>query len=449
MLKQFGNLFRIPELRKKLLYTFALLFVFRVGAFIPTPGIDGTQLALFFKEIASRQSGTNIFGLMNIFTGGAMSRCTIFALGIMPYISASIIIQLLTAVIPYLEKLAKEGQTGMRKINQFTRYGTVILALFQAFFISMWLESPNRFMGRVIVPFPGLTFRLITMITLAAGTTFIMWLGEQITERGIGNGISLIITVGILSRLPAAVRYTYMTFFGHEVGVTRHPIILIFMLIILVLVIGAIIQLTVGQRKIPVQYAKRVIGRKVYAGQSTFIPLKVNFGGVLPIIFASSLLMFPATVGSFFPGNSFFQRIAGLLSYGGLWYSIVYVFLIIFFCYFWTATQFNPIQWAEDMKRNGAYVPGVRPGQATAKFFDYTMTRLTLAGGLFLALVAVFPTVIGKSLSLDPLVYQFFGGTSMLIAVGVMLETIRQLESQLVMRNYEGFLKKGGKFKGR
>lgn len=377
-----------------------------------------------------------------------MDKCTVFALGIMPNISASIILQLLTAVIPYLEKLSKEGQTGMRKINQLTRYGTVLLALFQAFFISLWLERPENFGGRVIVANPGWPFRLLTMITLSAGTTFIMWLGEQVTERGIGNGISLIITAGIISRLPAAVGFTYSTFFGKEVGIKRHPIVLIIMLVILVISVAAIIQLTMGQRKIPVQYAKRIIGRKVYGGQSTYIPLKVNFGGVIPIIFASSLLLFPATIGGFFPGNVLFHKIGMMLAPGRLLYSTFYVLLIIFFCYFWTATQFNPIQWAEDMKRNGAFIPGVRPGEATAEFFDHAMTRITLAGGVFLAAVAVFPSIIGNMFQLPYLVTEFFGGTALLIVVGVMLDTIRQIESHLVMRHYEGFMQRG-KLRGR
>lgn len=447
MLEKFANIFRIPELRKRLFFTLGLLFVYRMGGYIPTPGIDGTQLAMFFDEMTRRQ-GNTLFGLMNMFTGGAMQKCTVFALGIMPYISASIILQLLTAVIPYLEKLSKEGQTGMRKINQITRYGTVILALFQALFISLWLERPGNFGGRVIVANPGWMFRILTMITLAAGTTFIMWLGEQITERGIGNGISLIITAGIVSRLPSAAGFTYSTFFGREVGIRRHPIVLIIMSIILIMVIAAIIQLTVGQRRIPVQYAKRIVGRKVYGGQSTFIPLRVNFSGVIPIIFASSLLLFPATIGGFMPGNVFLQRLSVSLSPGRLAYSILYVLLIIFFCYFWTATQFNPIQWAEDMKRNGAFIPGVRPGATTAQFFDFAMTRITLAGGLMLAAVAIFPTIIGNWFNLPYIVTQFFGGTGMLIVVGVMLETIRQIESHLVMRHYEGFMRKG-KIKGR
>lgn len=447
MLAQFANIFRIPELRKRLWFTLVLLFVFRVGGFVPTPGIDGAQLATFFKELTSRQ-GSTLFGLMNMFTGGAMDKCTVFALGIMPNISASIILQLLTAVIPYLEKLAKEGQTGYRKINQLTRYGTVLLALFQAFFISLWLENPNNFGGKVIVANPGWDFRLLTMITLSAGTTFIMWLGEQITERGIGNGISLIITAGIVSRLPSAVGYTYSTFFGKETGLKRHPIVLIIMLIILVLSVAAVIQLTMGQRKIPVQYARRIVGRKIYGGQSTFIPLRVNFGGVMPIIFASSLLLFPATIGGFFPGNVILHKIGAKLAPGTLVYSILYVLLIIFFCYFWTATQFNPIQWAEDMKRNGAFIPGVRPGQTTAEFFDYAMTRVTLAGAVFLGAVAVFPTIVGNSFGLPYLVTEFFGGTALLIIVGVMLDTIRQIESHLLMRHYEGFMHKG-KLKGR
>jgi len=447
MLDKFANIFRIPELRKRLLITLGLLFVYRTGGFIPTPGIDGSQLAMFFDELSRRQ-GNTLFGLMNMFTGGAMRKLTIFALGIMPYISASIILQLLTAVIPYLEKLAKEGQAGMRQINQLTRYFTVVLSAFQAFFISLWLARPGNFGGRIIVPNPGWHFTILTIITLTAGTTFIMWLGEQITEYGIGNGISLIITVGIISRMPSALNFTYTTFFGRETGINRHPIILIIMAVILVLVVAAIIQITVGQRRIPVQYAKRVIGRKVYGGQSSYIPLRVSFGGVIPLIFASSLLLFPATIGGFMPGNVFLQHLGMWLSPGKLLYSIMYVLLIIFFCYFWTATQFNPIQWAEDMKRNGAFIPGVRPGKATAQFLDYSMTRITLAGALMLAGVAIFPMIIGNSFNLPYLVTQFFGGTGMLIVVGVMLETIRQVESHLVMRHYEGFMRKG-KFKGR
>jgi preprotein translocase subunit SecY len=446
MLAQFANIFRVPELRKRILFTLGLLFVYRVGGFIPTPGVDGAQLALFFKDLASRQ-GNTLFGLMNMFTGGAMDRCTIFALGIMPNVSASIIIQLLTAVIPYLEKLAKEGQAGMRKINQLTRYFTVVLALFQAYFISIWL-SKSDFGGKVIVSNPGISFTIITMITLAAGTTFIMWLGEQITERGIGNGISLLITVGIISRLPSAMSFTYSTFFGKEIGINRHPIVLVIMLIILFVSVASVIQLTMGQRKIPVQYAKRVVGRKVYGGQSTYIPLKVNFGGVIPIIFASSLLLFPATIGGFVPGNTFFHKIGMMLANGTFLYNVLYVLLIVFFCYFWTATQFNPIQWAEDMKRNGAFIPGVRPGQATAEFFDYSMTRVTLSGAVFLALIAVFPSIVGKWFNLPYLITEFFGGTALLIVVGVMLDTIRQIESHLTMRHYEGFMRRG-KFRGR
>lgn len=447
MLAQFTNIFRIPELRKRIWFTLGLLFVYRVGGFVPTPGIDGAQLAMFFKELTRRQ-GSTLFGLMNMFTGGAMDKCTVFALGIMPNVSASIILQLLTAVIPYLEKLSKEGQAGLRKLNQLTRYGTVLLALFQAFFISLWLERPENFGGRVIVANPGWPFRLLTMITLTAGTTFIMWLGEQISERGIGNGISLIIAVGIISRLPTAIGFTYSTFFGKEIGIRRHPIVLIIMLIILVISTAAVIQLTMGQRKIPVQYAKRIIGRKVYGGQSTYIPLRVNFGGVIPIIFASSLLLFPATIGGFFPGNVFLHKIGMLLTPGKLLYSTLYVLLIIFFCYFWTATQFNPIQWAEDMKRNGAFIPGIRPGEATAEFFDHAMTRITLAGGVFLAAIAVFPSIIGNIFQLPYLVTEFFGGTALLIVVGVMLDTIRQIESHLVMRHYDGFMQRG-KLRGR
>jgi len=446
MLSAFRNVFKIPDLRKKILFTAGLLIVERIGAYIPTAGVDGYQLSQFFEDIAQRR-GDTLFGIMNLFSGGALNNCTIFALGIMPYISASIVLQLLTAVIPYLERLMREGEAGRRKLTQYTRYGTVALSLFQAFFISMWLENPQAFGGRLIVPNPGWAFRLMTMLTLTSGTAFLMWIGEQITERGIGNGISILITIGIVSRLPTAVGMTYEMMMPGAEGGGRHPLLLVFMLAMLFAVVFAVIMLTQGQRKIPVQYAKRVIGRKVYGGQSTYIPLKVNYGGVIPIIFASSILMFPATIGSFVNAG-FLRKISMWLSPGSFGYEACYVLLIIFFCYFWTATQFNPIQWADDMKKNGAFVPGVRPGKATAEMFDSVMTRITLSGSLFLAVIAVLPSVISGWLKIPYLVASFFGGTGLLIIVGVMLDTMRQIESHLLMRHYDGFMKKG-KLRGR
>jgi preprotein translocase subunit SecY len=442
MLEAFVNTFKIPDLRKKILLTLALIAVYRVGTYIPTPGVDGAKLAIFFGNLARSQGGA-LFGIMNMFSGGAISRLTIFALGIMPYISASIILQLLTAVIPALEKLAKEGEAGQKKIVQYTRYGTVLLAVVQSFFIAVWLENPARFQGLQIVQFPGWSFRILTVITLTSGTAFIMWLGEQIQEYGIGNGMSLIITAGIVSRIPTAMYQVYSLFspFAPEKA-QLDPLTLILMTVMLVGVIVAVILVTQGQRKIPIQYAKRVVGRKVYGGQSTFIPLRVNQGGVIPIIFAQSIILFPATIAGFIP-NQTFQKIAMSLTKGEWVYNISYAILIIFFSYFYAAISFNPIDVADNMKKYGGFVPGVRPGKQTAEYLDFIMTRITLPGSLFLALIAVFPSIISGLLKIPYLVASFFGGTGLLIIVGVMLDTMKQIESHLLMRHYEGFMKKG------
>ena len=442
MLEAFVNIIKIPDLRKKILLTLALIAVYRVGTYIPTPGVDGAKLAVFFNNIARSQGGA-LFGIMNMFSGGAISRLTIFALGIMPYISSSIIHQLLTAVIPALERLAKEGEAGQKKIIQYTRYGTVLLAVIQSFFIAVWLENPARFQGLQIVQFPGWPFRILTVITLTSGTAFIMWLGEQIQEYGIGNGMSLIITAGIISRIPTALYQVYSLFspFAPEKA-QLEPFTLILMVVMLIAVIVAVIVVTQGQRKIPIQYAKRVIGRKVYGGQSTFIPLRVNQGGVIPIIFAQSIILFPATIAGFIP-NQTFQKIAMSLTRGEWVYNISYSVLIIFFAYFYAAITFNPIDVADNMKKYGGFIPGIRPGRQTAEYLDFVMTRITLPGSIFLALIAVFPSIISGWLKIPYLVASFFGGTGLLIIVGVMLDTMKQIESHLLMRHYEGFMKKG------
>ena len=442
MLNALANIFKIPDLRKRVLFTLGLFAVYRIGAFIPTPGIDSAALGQFFDNLAKSQGGT-LFGIMNMFSGGALRRLTVFALGIMPYISASIILQLLTTIIPALEKLSKEGEMGRKKITQYTRYGTIFLSIIQSFFISMWLENPAHFQGLQIVQFAGWPFRLLTVLTLTTGTAFIMWLGEQIQEYGIGNGISLIITIGIISRLPAAL---YQVGFYLKRG-QMQPFVLLLMAIIMLGVIVAVILITQGQRRIPVQYARRIIGRKVYGGQSTYIPLRVNQAGVIPIIFAQSIILFPATLAGLMPHPAL-QAIANSLTEGGLLYLILYSSLIIFFCYFYTAVTFNPIDVAENMRKYGGFVPGIRPGKPTAQYFDFILTRITLPGAIFLAIIAVFPQLIAAWLKIPYLVASFFGGTGLLIMVGVMLDTMRQVESHLLMRHYEGFMKKG-RIKGR
>ena len=453
MLTAFSNIFKIPELRNKVLITLGLIAVFRFGAHLPTPGVDGAALAELINKLEAGQGGS-IFSMVSLFSGGALRQCTIFALGIMPYISASIIIQLLQVVVPKLEKIAKEGEAGRKKINQYTRYGTVALSAIQAIFISIALENPERiarvFQGIVIVPHPGWVFRITAMITLTTGTLVLMWLGEQISEKGIGNGISLIITAGIISRFPSAVQIAWQLFApGNAQGKSPFNLIILFGLMVIVVV--GIIMVTQAQRKIPIQRAQQIRGRRVYQAQNTYMPLRVNYAGVIPVIFASSLLIFPATIGSMFSDDSFFSFLKVLSSWlapGEVLYNCVYVLLIIFFCYFWTATQFNPIQIADDMKRGGAFVPGIRPGKNTAEYFEKIMVRITLAGAIFLATIAIFPTMVSSRLKIPFIVTQFLGGTGLLIMVGVMLDTMRQVESHLIMRHYDGFMSKT-RLKGR
>lgn len=450
MLGAFANCFKIPELKKKILFTLGIIAVYRVGCYIPTPGVNGAVLGEYFHKMTSSADGS-IFGVMNMFSGGALEKATVFALGIMPYISSSIIMQLLTAVIPALEKLAKEGQAGYRKINQYTRYGTLVLALTQSFFIALWLEDKTGtvFGGLQVVNNPGWTFRIVTVLTLSCGTLLLMWLGEQIQEKGIGNGISLIITAGIISAAPSAMQ-TLVRLMSPSAGggAQLQPLTFLMMLCFLVGVVISITLITQAQRKIPVQYARRIVGRKVYGGQNTYIPLKVDTSGVIAIIFAQSIILFPATLASFIP-NEGFQSLAGIFTRGGFWYYVLYGLLIVFFCYFYTAIVFNPVDVAENMKKHGGFVPGVRPGTQTADYLDFVMTRITLAGAFFIMCIAVMPDAIMASFRVPYLVASFFGGTGVLITVGVMLDTIKQIESHLVMRHYDGFVKSGQKIRGR
>jgi preprotein translocase subunit SecY len=441
MLRALGNIFKVPELRRKVLFTLFIIAVYRVGAHVPTPGVDGSALSQFFARIAGTAGG-NLFGIMALFSGGALQKATVFALGIMPYISASIILQLLTVVIPQLEKMAKEGgEEGRRQLIQYTRYGTLVLALIQTFFISLWLENPNAFQGTVIVPNPGWPFRLMTVLTLTAGTVFIMWLGEQIDEHGIGNGMSVLITAGIIEAVPTAfiqtgqlVRYGQLAYWK-----------LALMLFLFVMTVIGVILIIQGQRKIPVQYAKQIRGHRVYGGQSTYLPLKINQAGVIPIIFAQSVILFPATIAGFFPSQGMVRNIATGLAPGSVLYTSLEAFLIIFFTFFYTAITFNPIEVSNNLQKYGGFIPGIRPGRNTAEHLDYLMTRVAFTGAIFLALIAVFPTIINspKVLNIPFLVASFFGGTGLLIIVGVVLDTMKQIESQLLMRHYEGFIKKG------
>jgi len=429
----FQNAFKIPELKNRTLFTLLILAIYRLGGHVPTPGINGKVLSEF---IAERQN--TLLGFADLFAGGAFSRMTIFALGIMPYISASIILQLLVAVIPYFEKLSKEGEEGRKKLTQYTRYGTIALTAVQSLGISLWLSNPSNFGGKEIVAHPGLGFILLTMITFTTGTAFIMWLGEQITERGIGNGISLIIFAGIIAGMPTALALLIKNVQIGEMSIFK----LVIMAIMLVAVTAGTIVLTQAQRKIPVQYAKQIKGRKVYGGQSTWLPLRVNQAGVIPIIFASSLLLFPATIAQFFH-TSGMQTLMDLLSPGRTLYNILYVTLIVFFCYFYTAITFNPIDIADNLKKYGGFVPGIRPGRPTAEYLDGIMTRITLPGSLALGFIAVVPTMIAAGMHVPYMVASFFGGTSLLIVVGVALDTIQQIESHLLTRHYDGFMKKG------
>ena len=429
MIEGFQNAFRIPELKKRILFTLALLAVYRVGAHIPTPGIDSQALAAFFQQT----QGT-LLGFFDMFSGGALSRLTIFALGIMPYISASIILELLTVVVPYLEKLKKEGEQGRKKITQYARYGTILLSAVQGLGISLGLESMQSPTGALVVPDPGWSFRLMTVLTLTAGTAFIMWLGEQITERGIGNGISLIIFAGIVARLPSAIVNTFRLMETGELNL----LLMIFLVGLMLAVVAAIVFMEAGHRKIPIQYAKRVVGRRMYGGQTTHLPLKLNTSGVIPPIFASSIISFPLTIATF-THHPWLESVSNALAPATPLYTLANVVMIFFFCYFYTAIIFNPMDVAENMKKYGGFIPGMRPGKRTAEYIDRTLTRLTFVGAIYLSFVVILPDYMIRYLNVP----FYFGGTGLLIVVGVAMDTMQQIESHLVMRHYESFLKKG------
>jgi preprotein translocase subunit SecY len=448
------NLFAVKDLRNRILFTLALLGVFRIGNFIPTPGVNMEALRLFAEQAAS-----TMFGLYNMFTGGALGRATIFALGVMPYISSSIIIQLLTVVWPYLERISKEGELGRRKITQYTRYLTVLLAVVQAFGYAIWLERSTEAPGGLpLVLDPGWGFRLMCVLTLTTGTMFVMWLGEQITERGIGNGMSLLIFAGIVVGLPDAILATFDQMQTGQIG----PLRILFLLVMAVLVIAAIVFVERGHRRIVVQYAKRVVGRRQYGGSSTHIPLKVNTGGVIPVIFASSILSFFSMAAPLFEIGSWARNAIDQVAYGMPLYNLLYVVGIVFFAYFYTSIIFNPDDVAENMRKYGGFIPGIRPGKRTAEYIDTILARITLVGALYLAMVALLPELLISGFRVAPIpfigerldaalpawftqglgVTFYFGGTSLLIVVGVAMDTVQQVESQLIMRHYDGFMKK-------
>jgi preprotein translocase subunit SecY len=461
MLQALRNIWDIPDLRKRVLFTLGLLAVYRLGNHVPTPGINAQALVDFFE-----QNRGNWFGLVDMFSGGNLAKVTIFALGIMPYISASIILQLLTVVWPYLEKLSKEGELGRRKITQYTRYGTVLLSIIQSFGIAVYLERMTLANQFHIVDRPGWGFKFMTVLTLTTGTAFIMWLGEQITERGVGNGMSLIIFAGIVVGFPRGVIDTFTMVQRGELSLLATIILLAAMIV----VVGAIVFVERGQRRIPVQYAKRVVGRRVYGGQTTHLPLRVNTAGVIPVIFASSIIAFPQTVASFFQANNeWMQSVAEQLRWGMPLYNILYVSFIIFFCYFYTAIVFNPDDVAENMRKYGGFIPGIRPGKRTAEYIDHILGRITFGGAIYLALVAILPEFLITGIKVAPIpvigppldmfltnnnlgwiteglhLNFYFGGTSLLIVVGVAMDTIAQVEAQLIMRHYDGFTGRGGK----
>ncbi len=434
MIEGFGNIFRVPELKKRIIFTALALIAYRIGSHIPTPGIDAHALSSFFDQV-----GGTLLGFFDLFSGGALRRLSVLALGIMPYISASIILQLLAVVFPPLEKLSKEGEQGRKKITQYTRYGTVLLSAIQAMGIAIGLESMRSPTGEVVVPGPGWGFRLMTTITLTAGAICLMWLGEQITERGIGNGISLLIFAGIIVRVPEAIVNTWRLLSTGELKALAFLAILVLM----VLVVAGVIVMTLGQRPIPVQYAKRVVGRRIYGGQSTHIPLRVNTAGVIPVIFAASIIVFPATIAQFFK-HPWMQTVARALSPATAVYTLLYAIAIIFFTYFYTAIVFNPTDVADNMRKYGGFIPGIRPGARTAEFIEKVLDRITLVGAIYLAVISILPEFLITTMNVP----FFFGGTSLLIVVGVALDTVQQVESHLLMRHYEGFLKKS-RIKGR
>lgn len=428
----FQTIPKVPELRKRIFFTFLMLIVYRIGCHIPTPGINGAALATFF----SQKQGT-IFGMVDMFTGGALRRMSIMALGIMPYISAAIILELLSIVIPQIGRLRKEGELGRRKFTEYTRYGTVLLSFIQGFGIAIGLENMAGPGGSLIVPVGGWGFRLLTAITLCAGTVFLMWIGEQITERGIGNGISLIIFAGIVARMPVAVANTFRLLKTGELT----PFFMLLLLAFMIFVVGVIVFVEKAQRRIPVQYAKRVVGRRIYGGQTTHLPLKVNTAGVIPPIFASSMLMFPATIANFIDPNKMplLHQIVNYLRPGNVIYSILYVLLIFFFCFFYTAIQLNPMDVADNMKKQGGYIPGVRPGKSTAEYIDKVLTKLTFWGAIYVSAICILPQILIFKLHVP----FYFGGTGLLIVVVVAMDTITQIEAHILMRHYEGFIKRG------
>jgi preprotein translocase subunit SecY len=428
----FENIPKVPELRKKVLFTLMMLAVYRVGCHVPTPGVDGASLSAFFDS----QKGS-LFGLFDMFSGGALKSLSVVALGIMPYISASIILELMSVVVPYLERLKKEGEQGRKKIIQYTRYGTVVLSMIQGFGIAVGLENMTSPGGVMVVPAGGMGFRAITMITLCAGTCFLMWLGEQITEKGIGNGISLIIFSGIVAGFPIAVVNTFRLVGTGEVSV----FFIILIVAIMIAVIGAIVFIERGQRRIPVQYAKRMVGRKMYGGQSTHLPLKINTAGVIPPIFASSIIMFPATIANFMDVEKFpwLKIVTDSLTPGSVAHALIYVGFIFFFSYFYTAVHFSPVDVADNMKRSGGFIPGIRPGKNTAEYIDKVLARLTFAGAIYISAICILPEIFIYKLHLP----FYFGGTSLLIVVGVAMDTTRQIESHLLSRHYDSFMKKG------
>ena len=460
MIQSLRNIWDVPDLRKRVLFTLGLLAVYRLGNHIPTPGINAKVLTDFFA-----QNKGNWLGLVDMFSGGNLAKFTVFTLGIMPYISASIILQLLTVVWPYLEKLSKEGELGRRKITQYTRYGTVLLSIVQSLGIAVYLEK-STLLGAKIVDHPGWGFKLMTVMTLTTGTAFIMWLGEQITDRGIGNGMSLLIFAGIVVHFPRALLDTGQKVYRQELNLLACLVLVAMM----VLVVAAIVFVERGQRRITVQYAKRVVGRRMYGGQSTHLPLRVNTSGVIPVIFASSIIAFPQTIASFFQANSqWMKSISEQLTWGMPLYNLLYVSFIIFFCYFYTAIVFNPDDVAENMRKYGGFIPGIRPGKRTAEYLDHILGRITFGGAIYLAIIALLPEflITGFKVAPIPLIGPgldmflhdnnldwitnglglnfYFGGTSLLIVVGVAMDTVSQVEAQLIMRHYEGFTGKGGK----
>jgi preprotein translocase subunit SecY len=453
VIDSFRNIFAIPELRRRLFFTFALLTVYRVGCNIPTPGIDPQALVEFMESM----KGT-LLGFVNTFTGGSLERVAVFALGIMPYITSSIILQLLTVVWPYLERLSKEGELGRRKITQYTRYLTMGISIIQSTGIALWIEKVTTPGGAPLVANPGWGFRLMTVLTLTTGTAFVMWLGEQITERGVGNGISLIIFAGIVVGLPGAIIDTVTSITSGSMSIIK----VIFLSVFMVIVVAFIVYMERAQRRIPVQYAKRVVGRKIYGGQNTYLPLRVNTGGVIPVIFASSVVMIPTTIAGMFQ-NQWLQTISDYISWGQPIYYLLYATAIIFFSYFYVSIIFNPADTAENLRKYGGFIPGIRSGKRTSEYIDRILTRLTLVGALYLASVSILPEFLLTGVKLQGLpvigpsidaflpawftqgmgINFYFGGTSLLIVVGVAMDTVQQIESQLVMRNYEGFMKKG------